>query len=790
MNNKLLEILNKSVSTGSFYGHGTISKATSEISDFELEIKDVGPVQLPVNAEQAEQIIRRCERAPYGQGSTTLVDINVRNVWELSPRKLKIKHAGWKKQLADLVKTVGKQLGVEGQTIKAQLYKLLVYEKGSFFVTHQDTEKTDGMFATLIVSLPSQHTGGTLLISHNGEQKKVSFGGKKSKTDFQYVSFYADCSHEIKPIASGYRICLVYNLSIPKKKSMPLSGKNRNIEQKVTDLLETWAEEMDEPEKKIFLFDHQYTPAEFSLINLKNKDHINGDILYQATQQARCKAHLALLTFHQNGEPENDYDYYNRGRYYGRRGYYDDDNDDDDDGSDHEMGEVFEEDLSVTQWFNIDGQPIDMGSIALSKNEIIANINFTDKEPDESDYEGYMGNYGPSLDRWYHRAALIIWPNKYHYAIVVLAGPAASVPELAALIKTAQLTEEPERAALLANCRKFASIIIEHGQFKPAADNASVLLMLQSLAELQDESLAKDFFQKIFNDCCYGDEGPALASFLDTMGWKKFEPELNALFANEKGSTEKMGKLLKGLYKNIASNDDNVEKIEILETLAEHLVNNIALWDKDNYRDFYFDLIDYDDTKSKSHQKRINIIRSLLEDCFPLFAENTLNNLINYFTSTEDRYPLHGVLIPLLEYYKNSVGNEISSNPAIEQLVKSIIDILKNRTSSPIKIPDDWKMSAKWQCDCKDCLILKDFLKNPLEKSMNIKMAKNRRQHMHQVIDRNVVDVSHQTIRKGSPYTLVFEKNRNSFQEKERLWQKELKTLTDFQESKHWFTQG
>ena len=34
----------------------------------------------------------------------------------------------------------------------ADLYKLLVYDPGSFFVNHRDTEKAAGMFATLIIA--------------------------------------------------------------------------------------------------------------------------------------------------------------------------------------------------------------------------------------------------------------------------------------------------------------------------------------------------------------------------------------------------------------------------------------------------------------------------------------------------------------------------------------------------------------------------------------------------------------------------------------------------------------
>ena len=46
-------------------------------------------------------------------------------------------------------------LGVPPKAVTAELYKLVLYEAGSFFVPHRDTEKADGMFGTLVIVLPS-----------------------------------------------------------------------------------------------------------------------------------------------------------------------------------------------------------------------------------------------------------------------------------------------------------------------------------------------------------------------------------------------------------------------------------------------------------------------------------------------------------------------------------------------------------------------------------------------------------------------------------------------------------
>ena len=64
------------------------------------------------------------------------------------------------------------------------------------------------MVGTLVVSLPSAHTGGELIVEHGGES--VTY--RTSKQDLSFVAFYADCRHEVKPVTSGYRVTLTFNL--------------------------------------------------------------------------------------------------------------------------------------------------------------------------------------------------------------------------------------------------------------------------------------------------------------------------------------------------------------------------------------------------------------------------------------------------------------------------------------------------------------------------------------------------------------------------------------------------
>ncbi|KAF8137842.1 hypothetical protein K438DRAFT_2120282 [Mycena galopus ATCC 62051] len=59
---------------------------------------------------------------------------------------------------ANLVEGFGKS----GKGISAELYKLNVYGKGSFFKAHKDTPRGENTFGSLVVVFPASHVGGAL----------------------------------------------------------------------------------------------------------------------------------------------------------------------------------------------------------------------------------------------------------------------------------------------------------------------------------------------------------------------------------------------------------------------------------------------------------------------------------------------------------------------------------------------------------------------------------------------------------------------------------------------------
>ena len=131
----LLSVLENVERPGSF--------CTGEVSDIAMPVIDVdgvGRLAFPVMPDQALRLIAVAGAAPYGKGEQTLLDPRVRKTWQIGPDKVVMGGRRWPETLARLAERAASGLGVEGQ-VTAEFYKLLIYDPGSFFVGHRDTER-------------------------------------------------------------------------------------------------------------------------------------------------------------------------------------------------------------------------------------------------------------------------------------------------------------------------------------------------------------------------------------------------------------------------------------------------------------------------------------------------------------------------------------------------------------------------------------------------------------------------------------------------------------------------
>ena len=106
-------------------------------------------------------------------------------------------------------------------------------------------------------------------------------------------------------------------------------------------------------------------------------------------------------------------------------------------------------------------------------------------------------------------------------------------------------------------------------------------------------------------------------------------------------------------------------------------------------------------------------------------------------------------------------GVKISDN--LRQSLASSATARLSEIISRQRAANDWSIHMLPPCKCKDCKILKEFLSSTSTQSYVWPLAKDRRQHIHQIIDGSALPVTHVTRREGSPHKLVLKKTEELF---------------------------
>jgi 2OG-Fe(II) oxygenase superfamily len=395
-------------------------------SALQLEVRGVGPVTFPISATTARALCASALLARHGFKEQTRLDRTVRDTWEIAKAQIKIDQKRWHEVLVPELDRIRQRLGLASNcTLRAELHNLLVYEPGQFFVPHQDSEKEEGMIGTLVVILPSKFSGGTTIVKHHDE--KIELRGPHS--ELSLVAFYADCHHEVRPVKNGYRVVLTYNLL--------LSATGKRVEAPAFDQtlgrLESCVREFFEPgsaasfpgarpepppDRLVYLLDHQYTQKGLSWSHLKNADATRVAALGEVARRLDCEVALALADVHETWSCEEEDRGY--GRSWRRRGYEEDDPDSGapvrGNKATPELVELHDWDVELRHLVDARGKA-GAASGCVLESELCYTKPSVDLNPFKSEHEGYMGNWGNTVDRWYHRAAVVLWPRERTFII-------------------------------------------------------------------------------------------------------------------------------------------------------------------------------------------------------------------------------------------------------------------------------------------------------------------------------------------------------------------------------------
>lgn len=716
----------------------------SEQAPPRLHIEGVGELEFPISGAQARALRQVASPAPYGRGEQTLVDPKVRRTSQISAESCTLRDAArWEASLDQIVSHVQQELGITTD-VRATLYKMLVYEEGDFFLAHRDSEKEEGMFATLVITLPSCFEGGELVISHDEERVEVSTR-LDAPDRVHHVAFYADCLHELRPLRSGHRVALLYNLAHTRGGSQPVVPITSEALE-IRDLLRAW-KPAGETRKFVMPLAHRYTLKALSFNAFKGEDRHAFGVMRRGATLAGFELWLGMMYVAQRGLAIEQYVPRSRRRWgYEQEPEYEDD-------------EVHEEQLVIEALKPLDPlSRLPLDRLPFTLHELIPSLQDFDELPfDEREVHEATGNEGASFERSYRRAALVFWPEGDRVGLF------------------AQLSQPDLFEALEAGSRDGADYVDE------------VLLGVIDPLIVELEALDDDAWTRYFYDPFSRTLSPTkrLARLI-TLGasliaWRGDATRLHRLIDGILTARPVPTECIPALYEALGW----LEEIEALDVLYRVAV---VLWER--APDTSGKLLAHVQTQPEDTWASAALhvtCQAIVERPMSVVRAQTLEVVLGSLLRVQDEelvaqaarhLPVSRMCAELLELMPDMLAAPGAS--ALAPLVEALRPVAAEYLGSPPAKPLDWAKESPLSKYSKEEREVTAFLHDPKARTYELRALKRTRQHIESELRRTLApDVSFETIKKGSPHALKLTKHHARHAAAHALHERQCQILCD-----------
>ena len=665
----------------------------------------------------------------------------MRDTGEIAPAALALHWA--EGALQGLLADVALALGLD--EVQAHLHNLLIYGPGQFFKPHQDTEKHPGMVATLVLVWPSAHIGGALRVVHGADEGRLQ--SQHLQVDsLRWCAFYADCQHEVLPVQEGWRVVLSFDLVVPARMRQGEAAAAPALVRALREQCFPEGEPSTQP--WVFLLDHEYTERGLRWQLLKGLDRARVAALRSAAQELGLVMHLALAEIHESWTATLRY----RGRY-------------DEDG-DPEPDELIEDDMALDYWVDADGAVLRRK--AMHVNPRLAE-SFTDTGEDylvNEEFEGYMGNYGETLDYWYRRAALVLHTPQAEQAARFVTDFDAALADALALARSG------DQPALAERLRGGLTTL----QHRCHDDGARHLWpsYAELAAALPDGALALQLCQGFDWTQLQTDDAPALARVVQAHGSAWGAALLQAWTQD--------GHL--GRQRQSEERPPWPRQLPVFVQACEATGLPAALLDQLLAQCLALRIARDREQATQTPTERNSAWRWRAQHTAELAqALAHASDRAKRWARLAGHVHMHAGLYPLLRLRQllQAFPPQAADLPDLQGLRAAVLQALAQALHTPQPPADDHRLQGlEWTCRCKDCQAVIAWAQAPDGNSLTLPMAEARRSHVQEMLRRTGTPLSCDTVKQGSPYKLVIKKPAGLHGQRSaqrRQWQEDWEAL-------------
>ena len=691
------------------------------IADCTISVPGMENLSLPIGPSDLQTLFNLSSKAQFGLREKTLLDTKVRNSNEISADQLTISfHQNSLEKMLNRMKVQMKL--PEESKLEAKLHNMLIYGPGQFFKQHQDSEKIEGMIATLVMILPCAHIGGNLVLKHN--KSKHSFVSENLQNkDIECIIFYADCQHEVKKIREGHRIALTFNVALDNPQKIIHNNINDNLKNELANYFSGMGDSGNAHSNFAYILEHEYTTHSLKWNLLKGNDHINASSFLYAAQQLDLVPHLALIEIYQSWSA---YDMH---------------------GDDvPELQEIITEEQILSDWVDVDNNKLSYREYDIDTQNTCYSTALSDLEASDSEYEGWMGNYGNTMDYWYKKAAIILWPRDIDIKMTF------DLDRDNQIKKLVELTAHPGNEKQVQDIIQQAHHYILYNGYNQDLQNESNLHLFKIAIYVNDPALALYLLSKF---AIFEIQEEHLDSMIRLQSKYGVKWCIQLMAEWQSNLHPRQSELIQNLDSVVQILLDKKADIKLIDLLLKYQLKSIQQQDQ---------LI-------KSY-KAIDIRKSQLQRM--LEAQNMFNIYIRLYQDAETAEEFvsylidNPVLYPILELFQmiEPLHNSISKPyyNFYSRLINYIINTMDEKLALGPPREADWSIEVSLRCNCTDCNTVTNFLiSNDIQQIFAVVMKV--RNHIMDQLQGMCLPITIEVVKKGSPHKLILTKTPKMHQE-------------------------
>lgn len=208
--------------------------------------------------------------------------------------------------------------------------------------------------------------------------------------------------HKVKPVTSGHRVVLTYNLVHNGPSATPGLNNGGAQHEALKAALSKWdADDQTLPEHLVYMLEHEYTGLNLTLNHLKASDQRRASALLNAGAEAGFDILLCSIERTVSGGVEDDEEGY---WGYGSRSRREPSSDK------HEIIDIHEDTLKLRRVVRINGTDF-LKDVPIKAASIVQKDPFGGRDIADEDSEGCTGNEGGFATQWYRSAGVLILPK-------------------------------------------------------------------------------------------------------------------------------------------------------------------------------------------------------------------------------------------------------------------------------------------------------------------------------------------------------------------------------------------